>query len=84
MQPMSTKTLRWLGVVSPLVLWAFLAVLRVYLAPFTTTLFEVALELTIVTVAGALFSNWVANRFDAHEAHNFVVVNKDDAQAHGC
>lgn len=66
---MSTKTLRWLGVVSPLVLWAFLAVLRVYLAPFTPTFFEVALELAIVTVAGALFSNWVANRFDAHEAH---------------
>jgi signal transduction histidine kinase len=64
---MSTKTLRWLGVVLPLVLWAFLAVFRVYLAPFTPTFLAVALELAVVVVFGALFSNWVADRFDAHE-----------------
>lgn len=65
---MSTKTLRWLGVVLPLVLWAFLAVVRVYLYPLTPTFFGVALELAVVVVAGALFSNWVADRFDAHDA----------------
>ena len=65
---MSTKSLRWLGVIIPLLFWAAVMALRAYLAPHVPVGYEAGLELALVGVGGAIFSSWVANRFDAHEA----------------
>lgn len=65
---MSTKTLRWLGILLPVLFWASVTALRVYLTAYTTVVLEAAIELLLVALAGALFSSWVARRFDAHDA----------------
>lgn len=65
---MSTKTLRWLGILLPVLLWATVTALRVYLTLSITVAFEAAIELLLVALGGALFSGWVARRFDAHDA----------------
>ena len=76
---MSTKTLRWLGVILPVLFWASVTALRVYLAPYTTVVVEAAIELLLVALAGALFSNWVAARFDAHDVEAEQRVQQTEA-----
>ena len=65
---MSTKTLRWLGILLPLLFWATVVAMRVYLAGRLAVGLEAALELALVAAGGAIFSKWVADRFDQHEA----------------
>ncbi len=64
---MSTKTLRWLGILLPVLFWASMTALRVYLTPYTTVAIAAAVELLLVAMAGALFSSWVAGRFESHD-----------------
>lgn len=64
---MSTKTLRWLGILLPVLFWATVVAMRVYLSGTLAVGLEAALELVLVAVGGAIFSKWVADRFDRHE-----------------
>lgn len=65
---MSTKTLRWLGVILPVAFWFFLVAIRAWIAPWLTASAEAAIEIALIALFGALFANWVANRLDRHEA----------------
>ncbi len=65
---MSTKTLRWVGILLPVLFWATVSALRVYLAPYTTVVLESVIELLLVALAAALFSSWIAGRLEEHDA----------------
>lgn len=73
---MSTKTLRWLGILFPVLFWASVIALRTYLAPYTTAVLEATIEVLLVAGAGALFSNWVATRFERHDAETINVCSR--------
>ena len=64
---MSPRTLRWLGVAGPVLFWTMITAAQIYLGRGAPTLLTVLAELLLVAVAGALFSNWVANRFERHD-----------------
>lgn len=64
---MSTTTLRWLGVALPVLFWGALIVLRAWITPYTTAAVEATVEVLLVAAFGALFANWVADRFDRHQ-----------------
>jgi signal transduction histidine kinase len=64
---MSPSTLRWLGIAGPVLFWTMITAIQVYLGRGAPTLLSVLAELLLVAVGGALFSNWVANRFDRHD-----------------
>jgi signal transduction histidine kinase len=64
---MSTKTIRVLGILLPVLLWILLNALRVYLGPYVTPMVELSLELLLVAAGGALFAHWVASRFERHD-----------------
>jgi signal transduction histidine kinase len=76
---MSTKTLRWLGILFPVLFWASVIALRTYLAPYTTAVLEATIEVLLVAGAGALFSNWVATRFERHDAEIDQRVQQTEA-----
>ncbi len=76
---MSTKTLRWLGVILPVAFWTALIMVRVYVTPHASTAFAASAELLLVALGGALFSWWVADRFDQHEAEILQRAQQLDA-----
>jgi signal transduction histidine kinase len=63
---MSPRTLRWLGVLLPVLFWTVVVALRIGLGNYSPTLLTAIIELTLVAIAGAFFADWVANRFDEH------------------
>jgi len=68
MNRIDTRSLRWLGVVAPLLSWAAWAVIRslIWRQPFSPI--AALVEVLIITVGATLFANWVATNLEQGEA----------------
>lgn len=65
---MSSRQLRWLGIVAPTLFWVLIIAIRAWWAPGDVSYLEIFFELIMLVVGCALFSSWVSNRFDRHDA----------------
>ncbi|HHY54690.1 MAG TPA: GAF domain-containing sensor histidine kinase [Chloroflexi bacterium] len=68
MNPIDTRSLRWLGVIVPLLSWAIWTVIRslIWHQPFSPI--ATLVELLIIAVGATLFANWVATNLERGEA----------------
>lgn len=68
MNPIDTRSLRWLGVIVPLLSWAIWTIIRSLLwrQPFSPV--ATLVELLIIAMGATLFANWVATNLERSEA----------------
>jgi signal transduction histidine kinase len=65
---MSPQSVRWLGIILPLLFWSILLIVKQLLMGSALTPLDILVELGAVAVGSALFANLVANRLERHEA----------------
>lgn len=68
MSRIDTRSLRWFGVVAPLLFWVAWVLLRSMLWAQPISVPATIIELLIFTVGGTLFANWVAVNLERGEA----------------
>jgi len=63
-----TRSLRWLGVLAPLITWALWVAIRSLVLHQPLSLMATAIELLIIAIGATVFANWVAVNLERREA----------------